>query len=378
MEGVEHLAVDIELTLLDGGVADTDGRGVAVPGQPRQLGLRQPPLTGQPVHDLQIVGGAYHRAQQPVPPGVGLVQIARGQQAVQGEAGVTQPAVAVVPVAYAAQLLGQRGGGGRHDAAGGRVGEGLEGDQRAHHGLAVRPLVAAARGPCLPVVHGVLERRERIDLNRPGLMGGVPGQYERGALARRDGEVRTGAEVLAVGGALVRGAQPYGVRSGDRHPAALGGAHPGHHPPVVEPQPQHPAHLDAAAEPLDDPYDIGLTVALRHEVGDPDAARAGLPDGVEDQRVAAVGALGAGVGVPGPQAPVAVVLAAEERGEAGTGIEARQAQPVDGPVAADECGGLQVADERIVLDTWVHSAPLPARRVRYAVVTAVRATGWPG
>ena len=47
--------------------------------------------------------------------------------------GVAQPAVAVVPVAHAAELLGQRRRGRGHDAAGGRVGERLERDERPLH-----------------------------------------------------------------------------------------------------------------------------------------------------------------------------------------------------------------------------------------------------
>src|SRR5438094_84191 len=54
--------------------------------------------------------------------------------------------------------------------------------------------------------------------------------------------------------------------------------------------------------------------------------------------------------------PASVLLVAEERGEARAGIEAREAQPVDGPVAADEGGGLGVADERVVLDATGHRA----------------------
>ena len=41
---------------------------------------------------------------------------------------------------------------------------------------------------------------------------------------------------------------------------------------------------------------------------------------------------------------------AEQRGEAGAGVEAREAAPVDRPVAADERRRLQIAEERVVLD----------------------------
>ena len=84
-------------------------------------------------------GRAGDGAQQPVPPGPGLFQVAGVQQRIQREGGVAQPAIAIVPVAHAAQLLRQRGGGGRHDAARRGVGQGLERDQRAQHLLAPWP-----------------------------------------------------------------------------------------------------------------------------------------------------------------------------------------------------------------------------------------------
>ena len=61
----------------------------------------------------------------------GLLAIAAGEQRVERERRVAQPAVAVVPVAHAAELLGQRGRRRGDDAAGRRVGERLERDQRA-------------------------------------------------------------------------------------------------------------------------------------------------------------------------------------------------------------------------------------------------------
>jgi hypothetical protein len=42
VQGVHHLAVDVELELGDGGVAGPHGLGALVAGQPLQLQLRQP------------------------------------------------------------------------------------------------------------------------------------------------------------------------------------------------------------------------------------------------------------------------------------------------------------------------------------------------
>jgi hypothetical protein len=51
-----------------------------------------------------------------------------------------------------------------------------------------------------------------------------------------------------------------------------------------------------------------------------------------------------------------VGLVPEERREAGWRVEPREAKPVDGAVATNECGRLQVADQPIILDP--HRPPL--------------------
>ena len=60
-ERVHQLAVDVELELLRGGVADPHRRRALVAGQPVELELGQPPLAGRPVHDLQVRRPARHR-----------------------------------------------------------------------------------------------------------------------------------------------------------------------------------------------------------------------------------------------------------------------------------------------------------------------------
>ena len=61
VQRVEQLAVDVELCLAPGAVADPDGRRVAPPAQVRQLALGEVVLAADPVHDLQ-------RVLSPAPP----------------------------------------------------------------------------------------------------------------------------------------------------------------------------------------------------------------------------------------------------------------------------------------------------------------------
>ena len=69
VQRVDDLAVDVELELLGGGVADAHRPRALVAGQPVDLPLGQPPLARDAVHDLQLVGIAGGGPQQPVAPG---------------------------------------------------------------------------------------------------------------------------------------------------------------------------------------------------------------------------------------------------------------------------------------------------------------------
>ena len=129
-----------------GGVADAHGARIFVAGEPVDLPLDELTLAFEAVHDLDLVGTAGEGAQEPVLPGDGFVEIAGVGQGEQGEGGVAQPAIAVVPVAHAADGFRQRSGDGGDDAAGGAKGQGLEGDEGALHGVAVLALVLQARG----------------------------------------------------------------------------------------------------------------------------------------------------------------------------------------------------------------------------------------
>src|SRR5215208_7834770 len=96
--------------------------------QPGQLQFSQAPLAFDAVHDLQLLRSTGDGAQEPFPPVLRRLIEAAVHQTQQSERSVPEPTVTVVPVARSAELLGQRGGRCRDNAAGRRMGERLERD----------------------------------------------------------------------------------------------------------------------------------------------------------------------------------------------------------------------------------------------------------
>ena len=171
IQRVEQLAVDVELGLAPGAVADADRGRVAPAAQVGQLALGEVVLAADPVHDLQraLAGASAGRAGHERDEVLGLVRAGADVQRLERQAGVADPGVAVVPVALAADRLGQRGGRGGDDRAGRTVGEALEHARAETHELAVRALVDVVLGlPGAPRLDGVLDprrdlvRRERL------------------------------------------------------------------------------------------------------------------------------------------------------------------------------------------------------------------------
>ena len=148
--GLEQVAVDVQLGLPGGVVADPDRARAAVAVQlERALGCALAAV--EAVEDLQARVGELGCVEQPPEERLGLARAAQLQEGVERECRVAHPAEAVVPVALAADLLGQGGGRRRRDRSGGSVEEQLERQRAADHGVAPGAVVRALRSPAPPV-----------------------------------------------------------------------------------------------------------------------------------------------------------------------------------------------------------------------------------
>ena len=107
---VHQLAVDVELEVRVGGVADAHRARAHVALEVRQRLLGQLVAAVDAVHDLQRAVGLRAPAQRAIIQRMNAAassRVAEPHEAVEREGRVADPRVAVVPVAHAADVLGQ-------------------------------------------------------------------------------------------------------------------------------------------------------------------------------------------------------------------------------------------------------------------------------
>ena len=367
MQRVHQFAEHVELELEGGRVADAHGTRALVSGQPVQLQLGQSPLPAEAVHDLELRRRAGYGAQEPVAPGARLILVPGGHERVERERRVAQPAIAVVPIALAAQFLRKRSGRRRRDAAGWLVGERLE----RHQGALLRPFAPA----CL----GLLQRWRGLDRSRRRQVRGPPGQHEWHLLPFSNGELRHRLEVLAARGYWR--VQPEAIGAGDRRDAAVDALNPRDDRAVPEAHDQlHPHRHPATISHYDAKHVCALAVD-GHQVEDGDAALLSLELGLQDERAVAVAAAHP-LHSPGRrQQPAAVVRRPQQCGEGRIRVEARETEPIDRPVLGDEREAAEVSDDGVVLDAGRHpnnlsGRPLARTRVLAAIPVGGTADAW--
>ncbi len=231
---VHELAVDVELELPGGAVADPHGFRVAVAAQVLEDDLVEVGVAVHAVQDVQalVAGGLLTALFQPVHERGGLVGEPERHERVDGERGVADPRVPVVPVADATELLRQGGGGRRHQCSGGTVDQQFEHERGAVHHLPPAAVVAAAAQPVLPVGQGTVEQLFGLAVHQRADRC-VPLQDDVRALPHVERERR--GDAGAVAGQRDGGTQGEAADGGVEHRAlAVDDRHCVGYPPVVE------------------------------------------------------------------------------------------------------------------------------------------------
>ena len=167
--------------------------------------------------------------------------------------------------------------------------------------------------------------------------------------------VEPGLETLVVERDGHLGSQFQRFRSGPGrdHPLALH-LDPRSGPAVVEPRRQYRRHRDRSAQPLHHPNHPRMGLSRRHAIDDADRSLRRLDVGLEHEGRGPVASRRLDDVDARSDPPRAVLLRAEEAGEAGRGIEAGQAEPIDRAVQPHQCSRMGVADQRVVLDAERH------------------------
>ena len=120
------------------------------------------------VHDLERARLALmalaEAVGQPAPEGAGLLGEPEPEERIDGERCVADPGEAVVPVALAAELLGEARGRCGDERAGRLVRQELQRQRRTPHDLAPPSLVARRGDPPQPVVDRLVQELARVVL----------------------------------------------------------------------------------------------------------------------------------------------------------------------------------------------------------------------
>ncbi len=290
IDRVEECSPDVVLMLLEGRVADPDRFRSFVPGQVIERGLGEPFLPADPVHDLEraaVSDPVLHEGEEVVRLGVEAERV----EAPERERGVADPAVAVVPVAMAADQLGQRGRGRGEERARRGIGQPLQHEGAPLQGAAPRMIGERALGePVPPEVLRAIQPLDRlVDVTGRRRVGVRPGEGDVGPIAllhRRVGDRRSSLEPepearpeAEDGIGLAAAADRFAVPVGGELPAGI-------RPVVVEARFAVQRGVDLAVHAFEDPNEhvLCLEVARRSDVRL--VAGLGLVPGADGQGVA--------------------------------------------------------------------------------------------
>ena len=376
---VEQRAPDVVLGLAVRGVADAHGLGELVAREVVQDHLGEVGLSAHRVHHLQrrpvgdLIGDEVEEA-------VRFEVEAQGVEAPERERGVAHPAVAVVPVPLPARRLGQRGGGGGDQRAGGGVGEAFQRQGRPLQMRAPRVVGELALvEPAAPEVGGLVDLLPRfLGVCRRWVRLAVPRQRgERGLAVVQSGERDGGTPRHAQ--AHVRGETQGGIVGtsvGHRLLVALARVLPARvGTPVVEHRLAVQDQLDLSLDAADRAHQhvprfevagrtavllataVGVDPWAHHQrVAHDEPTRPCLPGGLQDIGAGKVATTGRHeqLGRPEPERAGSPV---EDGAEHAGAVGAWEAKPLDAPAGPDQRRDLAVGQEPVFADRGEGTLP---------------------
>ena len=127
-----------------------------------------------------------------------------------------------------------------------------------------------------------------IDFLSAVLVRSEPGEHKRNAIPFRHRKLRDRGQIFAV--RFNRRPQDQTVRSRDSLKPAVAFPHPWNDLPVIKANDQLHLHRHFAAQPFDDPNDVGILAARRHEIDQAHGAAFRFDFRFQNERVASISA----------------------------------------------------------------------------------------
>ena len=190
---VHQLAEDIQLDLVISAVTDAHRLRAAVAGQMRQLGFRQFLLAIDGIEDVEFhrfATAIAHPSAQPLHVVVGFIDKAQAHERVNGERGISDPRVAVIPIALAAGGFRQAEGGGGEDRTVATRGQQFQGEGGAIDDFPPAPAIVGFADPAAPVFEGALHAQLAGAFGKTRIVAAA--EHERGGFIVLEGELRDG------------------------------------------------------------------------------------------------------------------------------------------------------------------------------------------
>ena len=369
-DGVDRLAVNVDLHLARGRVADPNRARARVSAPLGKNLLAGPRLSPDIVEDSELRTREPSRVEQPTDECLRILDVAEAEERPSREGSVAEPTIAVVVVEIAAESFGKRRCRRGDDRPRGSVRQKLQCERAAHHGATVRAIVAGARRPAAPPA----ERRFALPLDE------LPERrHDRGRLAgegQREGESLPGSEArlgAQTAGRVHREADVAAQRDQSRTDfepdSERAAVDEGRYAAVIGPRIEIHDERDLAPRAIDDANELmlgmeGLPLLVfargGQEVRDDRHARRGMESGFEDVRVLDVTPLD----LPGRErrdAPRTAGLEIEQPPEQRRAVELRPTKPVDRARTRDERRCPPISNGGVILD--LARARLPPPRV---------------
>ena len=373
---LDQFAVDVELQLLHGSVANPDRLRSAIALQVVEHIFGEAVVSVDRVHDLEALGMAIVRHSHPAQKAIDLIRKSHLVQRVDEVGGVADPGESVIPIQRSAQALGQGSRGRRDEGAGRQILHQLQRQRRAVQRLVEAPAVSRRPKPRDPVVIGLVQVDVGVlERNRGGKLatsfhmveqhgGTVPRHHpagdDRDAVDQFERRV---ARILEVDAAFIAFDHEHPGADRDQlgHPAAEVEARLEGQLPVGRAGDR--LHHADQAQRVRGPPPLALD-RDRHPIDHPHPGAVAAPDGLHHIGVTPV--LAEGERFAGrAELEVTAMVPIEQPAEDPRTVKARQAHPVDRAGLADQCRGPKVADHPIVTDRRIAGVSIAhLRRLR--------------